>query len=104
MKDSWRVDVPDIWADGQIYKSLKEAGVHHILNCLSSGDILTDQYHATKTCEYVYKPWACYFITCFVPHRHHHLTLDVIGRFLMTFKCSHEMVSVVRDAVIGNIL
>src|ERR1700678_2486232 len=60
MKDSWRVAVLDIWAEGQIYKSLKEAGVHHVLDCLSSGDILTDQYHTTKTCEYVSEPWACY--------------------------------------------
>jgi hypothetical protein len=104
MKDSWRVDVADIWAEGLVYDSLKEAGVRHIPDCLSSGDILTDQYHATKTCNYVHEPWACYVTARLIPHRHYRLTLDVIGRSLMTFSSSYEMVSVVRDTVIGNLL
>jgi len=104
MKDSWRVDVPDIWAEGLVYNSLKKASVRHVPDCLSSGDILTDQYHLTKTCQYVAEPWACYSITRLIRHRHYRLTLDVIGRSLMTFKSSREMVSVVRDAVIGNLL
>jgi hypothetical protein len=43
MKDSWRVNVPDIWTKGIIYHALKAAGVCNILDCMSSGDILTDQ-------------------------------------------------------------
>ncbi|KAF8236905.1 hypothetical protein L208DRAFT_1134535, partial [Tricholoma matsutake] len=49
MKDSWRVDVPDIWVEGLIYNKLKAAGIRHVLDCLSSGDILMNRYHATKT-------------------------------------------------------
>ncbi|KAF8219911.1 hypothetical protein L208DRAFT_1336793 [Tricholoma matsutake] len=104
MKDSWRVDIPDIWAEGLIYNKLKAAGVHHVPDCLSSGDILTNRYHATKTFKYINVPWACYLTAHFVPHRHYHLTLDVIGCSLTTFRSSYEMVSVVHDAIIGKLL
>jgi hypothetical protein len=85
IKNSWRVDVPDISAEGLIYNKLKEDGVCHVPNCLSSGDIRTKQYHATKTCMYANVPWACYSTAHFVPHRHYYLTLDIIRRSLTTF-------------------
>jgi len=104
MKDSWRVDVPDIWVEGLIYNKLKAASVCHVPDCLSSGDILTNQYHATKTFKYVNAQWACYLTAHFVPHQHYHLTLDVIGHSLTTFQSSYEMVSVVHDMIIGKLL
>ena len=104
MKDSWRVDVPDIWMEGLVYNKLKAAGVRHVPDCLSSGDIFTTRYHATKTCKYVNAPWACYSTAHFVPHRHYRLTLDVIGRSLTTFRSSYELVSVLHDAIIGKLL
>lgn len=104
MKDSWRLDVPDIWPEGRVYQSLKASSVRHVPDCLSSGDISSDKYHATKTCHYTEMPWACYTTTHFTCHRHYRLALDVIGRSLTTFQSSHEMVSVVRDAIEGKLL
>lgn len=104
LKDSWRLDVRDIWQEGSVYKTLKEASVRHIPNCLSSGDILSSRYHATKTSNYVRATWACYLTAHFTRHRHYRLTLDVIGRSLTTFRSSYELVSVVRDATIGKLL
>jgi Fungal protein kinase len=107
MKDSWRVDMPDIWPEGAVYKVLKQHGVRNIPDCLSSGDISTDQYHASKTCRYLNEPWACHseaHLRHFIPHRHYRLTLDVIGRSLTDFRTSYEMVSAVRDAIIGELL
>jgi hypothetical protein len=102
VKDSWRVDKPDIWPEGRVYGVLKDHAVRNIPNCLSSGDIVTDQYHATKTCTYLQEPWACHSNTLFIPHQHYRLALDVIGRPLTKFLSSYEMVSAVRDAIVGE--
>lgn len=105
LKDSWRVNMPDIWPEGRVYEKLKIAKVRNIPDCLSSGDIATDQYHATKTCFYLKESWACVSeaqLRHFIPHRHYRLTLDVIGRLLTNFQTSYEMVYAVRDAIIGE--
>ena len=47
--------------------------------------------------------WACPTDTHFAPHRHYCLVLDVIGCSLLWFESSYEMVSVVHDAIIGEI-
>jgi hypothetical protein len=104
LKDSWRIDLPDIEAEGQVYKTLRDANVSHVPGCLASGDILSERYHATKTQAYVTEPWACHSDTRFIPHRHYRLSLDIIGRLLVDYKSSYEMVSAVRDALIGEFL
>jgi hypothetical protein len=104
MKDSWRVDIPNIWPEGLVYGELKKHSVRNIPDCLSSGDIATDQYHRSKTCAYVREPWACHSDAHFIPHRHYRLTLDIIGRSLTKYQSSYEMVSAVRDAIIGELL
>jgi hypothetical protein len=99
LKDSWRVDLPDIQAEGKTYDTLMQASVRNIPCCLASGDITTDKYHATITKDYTTAPWAC---AHFVPHQHYRLALDVIGRTLIKFESSYEMVTAVRDALIGE--
>ncbi|KAH9162841.1 hypothetical protein EDB89DRAFT_1860451, partial [Lactarius sanguifluus] len=102
LKDSWRIDLPDIRPEGSVYKTLNGAGVRNVPRCLASGDILTAQYHKTQTWDYVKQPWACHSDTHFLPHRHYHLTLDIIGRLLVQFNSSYEMVRAVRDALIAH--
>ena len=102
LKDSWRVDLPDIQAEGKTYDTLMKASVRNIPRCLASGDITTDKYHATITKDYTTAPWACYTGAHFVPHQHYRLVLDVIGRTLIKFESSYEMVTAVCDALIGE--
>jgi hypothetical protein len=92
LKHSWRVDLPDIQAEGLTYEMLRVAKVRNIPHCLISGDISKADYHATKTHRYTTKPWACHSHAVFIPHWHYRLTLDIIGRSLTTFKSSYEMV------------
>jgi hypothetical protein len=68
LKDSWRVDVPDIQAEGLTYMILEEANVCNIPHCLASGDISTTKYHTTKTHKFAAASWACHSHTHFVPH------------------------------------
>jgi hypothetical protein len=104
LKDSWRIDLPDIEAEGRVYKMLRDAAVRHVPHCLASGDILTMEYHATKTHDYVIKPWACHSDAHFTPHQHYRLVLDVVGRALVQYRSSYEMVAAVRNALIGELL
>lgn len=104
LKDSWRIDLPDIQAEGLVYKTLSYAKVRHVPCCIASGDISTKDYHATKTHLYVGEPWACHADVHFVPHRHYRLALDVVGRVLVQYRSSYEMVTAVRDSLIGELL
>jgi hypothetical protein len=104
LKDSWRIDLPDIQAEGQVYVILRDAGTQHVPHCLASGDILSEDYHATKTQTYATKPWAYYSATRYIPHRHYRLCLDVVGHILVDYGSTYEMVSAVRDALIGKFL
>jgi hypothetical protein len=102
VKDSWRIDLEDIQAEGTTYDILMKAGVCNIPRCLASGDITINEYHATITKNYSLAPWACSNGAHLVPHQHHRLALDVIGRSLNAFESSYEMVSAMRDALIGE--
>jgi hypothetical protein len=103
LKDSWRVDLPDIVAEGLTYATLEGKKVRNIPHCLASGDISTSEYHTTKTHNFITAPWACHSHTHFVPHQHYCLVLDIIGRSLTTFESSYKMVTAVRDALIGEL-
>jgi hypothetical protein len=102
VKDSWRVDLPDIQAEGKTYARLKEASVRNIPDCLESGDVSTAKYHATKVHIYTTQDWACHSDAHFIPHRHYRLALDIIGGGLLAYDSSYQMVAAVRDAVIGE--
>jgi len=94
VKDSWRINLP--------YKTLNRAKVANIPQCIVSGDISTDEYHATKTHLYVEYPWACCSGAQFIPHRHCLIVLNVVGRVLVEYSSSYEIVSAVRSALIGE--
>jgi hypothetical protein len=102
IKDSWRIDLRDIWEEGRIYTRLAIAKVRNIPNCIASGNISTHKYHATKTYNYITESWACHSDAHFIPHRHYRLALDVVGHSLTAFRSSYELVAAVRDALIGK--
>ena len=102
LKDSWRVDLPDIQAEGLTYEALKKANVRNVPESVAYGDISTTKYHATKTLTYAKETWACSNFDHLIPHRHYRLALNVVGRSLLAFDSSYEMVAAVRDAIVGR--
>lgn len=112
LKDTWRIDLPAFIPEGEVYAKLNAASVRNVPKCLASGDISTystSKYHATTTCDYVRSPWVCKNCSChpngpWVPHQHYRLVLDILGRSLVDFSSSREMVSAVRDALYGELL
>lgn len=68
LKDSWRVDLPDIQAEGLTYTTLMNTQVCNIAQCLVSGDILDSYYHTSQTHKFAPNPCSCYPRTHFIPH------------------------------------
>jgi hypothetical protein len=101
LKDSWRINLPDIYKEELVYKKLNKANVPNILQCLASGDILTE-YHATEANLYAEKPWACRSGLRLIPHQHCCLVLNVVGCVLYEYSFLYEMVTAVQDALIGE--
>lgn len=112
LKDTWRIDLPEINPEGKIYAILNTAKVRNVPQCLASGDVSTTDHHATKTYLYTTANWqsnGCPNKSCrsklqFIPHRHYRIVMDVVGRSLADYNSSYEMVAAVRDALIGELL
>ena len=102
LKDSWRVNLPDIQAEGLTYEALKNAKVCNVLKSVAYVDISTTKYHATKTLTYAKETWACSNFDHLIPHQHYHLTLNIVGCSLLAFNSSYEMVAAVHDAIVGR--
>jgi hypothetical protein len=101
LKDSWRVALPGIDREGDIYHTLQQAKVPNVPLCLDSGDIGNITYHNTQTHKFMdvtLNP-ASKQIT---PHCHHRLVLDTVGRELHCFRCSKEMVRAIHASLIGK--
>jgi len=99
VKDTWRVDLPDIEREGETYELLAGAQVRNIASCSAAGDIGD---HRTLTQLYANKPWACKGKRDLVPHQHYRLVLDVIGDNLTEFPSSREMLRYMVHALEGK--
>jgi hypothetical protein len=103
LKDSWRVLMPGIQPEGDIYQRLHEQRVPNIPRYLVAGDVGDDTHHRSRTDEVIDKyvtPHPCWKIT---PHRHYRIVLGTIGRRLVEFKYTKEFVSAMHAALKGEI-
>ena len=110
LKDSWRIVLPGIKPEGLVYAKLNSANVRWTPNCLAWGDIL-DPYHITQTQNFTQAKWARTSNDAsnnspnkhqFLCHRHTRLVLNLIGSTLLEYQSSFEMVSAVRNGLIGE--
>jgi hypothetical protein len=99
VKDTWRIDLPDMETEGEIYKELKQAEVSHIASSVHAADLPN---HHTLTEAYVDKPWARPIPNYLRPHQHYRLVLGVVARPLTSFKSSWELVTAMGDALQGT--
>ena len=97
IKDTWRVDLPDIEKEGNTYVVMAAAQVKNVAPCSAAGDIGD---HTTLTHLFKDELWACKTKRVLVPHHHYRLVLDLIGKPLTTFSSSLQMLRCVLDALI----
>jgi hypothetical protein len=99
LKDTWRIDLPDVVKEGEIYDILHDAKVSFIEPFVCGGDV---DEHQTHTQDFVSKPWAKNIMKSLRPHQHYRMVLGVVGRDLTSFESSWEIVGTIRDALQGN--
>ncbi|KAI0066541.1 hypothetical protein BV25DRAFT_1397382, partial [Artomyces pyxidatus] len=108
LKDSWRIALPEMTPEGEIYRRLHQHNVPNIADFRCAGDVqwqtgfapkkAISHMQATVTHFYRNEHWACYSRTL-IPHIHYRLSLDTIGRPLKTFKSTKQLCSAIRDAI-----
>ena len=101
LKDTWRIDLPDVVKEGDIYNVLHEAKVPFIAPFLCGGDIID---HRTRTQDFLSEPWTPPIQKSLRPHQRYRLVLGVVGRDLTSFDSSWEMVGAIRDALQGPLM
>lgn len=102
LKDSWRVSLPDVLPEGETYKLLMSKKVAHIPKCIAYHDVPPSiAQQSTQTAKFGSAEWALPHLPL-TPHTHHRLALDIVGKNLTEFESSRQLVSSVRDALIGT--
>ena len=102
MKDSWQDVAVDGIMEGKVYQILNGDDVRNIPKCLEFCDFNGDYYHQTRAELFVHRSWVPQeFRPSITTRQHHRFILDTVGKRLEQFSFSHEMVCVVRAALVG---
>ncbi|KAG1904968.1 uncharacterized protein F5891DRAFT_897069, partial [Suillus fuscotomentosus] len=85
--------------EGETYKVLKNANVRNIATCITCHDVPSLPQQRTQTFKFVNTSWVCTH-QALTPHIHYHLVFNLVGKLLLHFKSSHQVVYAVHDALI----
>ncbi|KAG2049762.1 hypothetical protein BDR06DRAFT_830179, partial [Suillus hirtellus] len=99
-KDSWHVSFPNILPEGETYKLLKDANIRNIATCIACHDVPSLPQQRTQTFRFANASWACTH-QALTPHIHYCLVLNLVGKPLLHFASSRQVVEAVHDALIG---
>ncbi|KAJ7466757.1 hypothetical protein B0H11DRAFT_2047598 [Mycena galericulata] len=91
LKDTWRV--MGYHPEGQVYARLKEQQVQNIPNVIVAEDVNGPNHHCGVDDYPKFREQAI------KEHQHYRLVLDVVGRPLVEFGSTHELVKCVLDAL-----
>jgi hypothetical protein len=97
MKDTWRVSLRGMQAEGAIYRRLHAANVSHIARFLRGGDV-TSPFCRTRSHSFAKR-----FGLRLRPHSHYRFILDDIGRDLTSFTTTKELVEALTGALQGTL-
>ncbi|KAF9470776.1 hypothetical protein BDN70DRAFT_653456 [Pholiota conissans] len=99
MKDTWRVSLPGIDKEGNIYREMHAAGVENIAPLECAGDV----EHAPVVQDFMIAAWARWkekkVLRRYV---HYRIVLGVIGRDLTKFRSAKELVTAIHDATVAH--
>ncbi|KAJ7285195.1 hypothetical protein C8J57DRAFT_1290688 [Mycena rebaudengoi] len=95
LKDTWRV--MGYHPEGQVYARLKEEQVRNIPNVIAANDV-DGPYHRCSVDDYAL-PWSNLKGQAIRDHQHYRLVLDIVGRPLVEFESTHELVKCMLDAL-----
>lgn len=98
LKDSWRIDLPDIEKEGDILTLLNAAGVRNVPTVLCHGDI---DGQSTRTQDYWVEPDTATRSSPFKKHKHTRLVENEVGEKLDGFDDGQDLVLVMADCILG---
>ena len=98
LKDYWRVNVDGMMKEGKIYALLESKSVPNIAP-FGKGHNVCDHMSLTHTLRD--EKWACWS-RVMVLLRQYRMSLDVVVRHLILFKCSREFVSAIANTMMGK--
>ncbi|KAI0273357.1 hypothetical protein BC834DRAFT_1030174 [Gloeopeniophorella convolvens] len=112
LKDFWRLDLPDIQKEGDIYRELEGKNVSHIAKLGRAGDVplnpgskRSTSVQRTRTQDFVKEAglvkW-CPGRPRVEPYVHYRLVLNTLGKPLHQFKSTRQLCEVIRDAIIAH--
>ncbi|RDB29759.1 hypothetical protein Hypma_013831 [Hypsizygus marmoreus] len=107
LKDTWRVDLPDMEKEGQIYQTLHEKKVPYISKIVCAGDVYPStgvDNHRTRTHLYGDSNWLKLQpkwipIEGLRPHSHYRIVLKKIAEDLIDFESSKQLVTAAKHAL-----
>ncbi|RDB29803.1 hypothetical protein Hypma_013875 [Hypsizygus marmoreus] len=109
LKDTWRVLLPGMQKEGDIYAILHDKSVPYISEVVCSGDAFPVESAGTdnhRTCTHLFATsrwikrmpeWEKF--EGLKPHSHYRIVLEAIGDDLTSFKSSKELVTATQDAL-----
>ncbi|KAG2030244.1 hypothetical protein BDR03DRAFT_878788, partial [Suillus americanus] len=100
-KDSWRVSLPDVLPEGETYKLLNDANVRNVATCIACHDVPSLPQQHAQTFKFSNASWALSH-GALTPHIHYRLVLNLVGKPLVLFTSSRQVVKAVRDALIAH--
>ncbi|KAJ6553458.1 hypothetical protein DFH09DRAFT_1085583 [Mycena vulgaris] len=97
LKDTWRVE--GYHPEGEVYARLKEQQVQNIPNVIVAKDV-DGPYHHCGVDDYPFSgAWSIFKEQAIRDHQHYRLVLDVVGRPLVEFGSTHELVKCMLDTL-----
>jgi len=99
LKDSWRSLLPHLDKESSILKELTDAGVRNVPKYICGDDV----GQTTRTQEFVGKGWKAGTTSesALITRSHHRLLTDLVGRRILKFESSRQLMQAIYDAYLG---
>ena len=99
LKDTWRVDLPEMMMEGDIYELLESNKVPNVASVVWHGNVdeqqtLTSKLRVDFSDTYAMEP--------LTPHKHYRLLLDKVGRPCTEYKSQYHFFTILHQAMKGE--
>ncbi|KAI0273372.1 kinase-like domain-containing protein, partial [Gloeopeniophorella convolvens] len=101
LKDFWRLDLPGIQKEGDIYRELEGKNVSNIAKLGRAGDTVNERSEDpyARFCQRSRSSPVVFIVE---PYVHYRLVLNTLGKPLNQFNSTRQLCEVIRDAVIAH--
>ena len=99
LKDTWRIDLPEMVMEGKTYELLESKSVPNIPSVVWHGDVDEQQTLTSRLCI---DPTDTYAMLPLTPHKHYRLMIDKVGRPCTEYDNQYHFFTVVHQAMNGE--